>query len=252
MPADELVDRGALVVAIDGPSGAGKSTVARAVAAALALRYLDTGATYRAVTWWTLRESLDLADAAALEQAARAVVADLEIATDPADALVRVGAHDVTAAIRSPEVTAAVSAVSAEPRVREALVAFQRSVIGSGRIVVEGRDIGTVVVPTAPVKIYLTAAADTRAVRRSRDLIRAGSSGEPVVAGGTDIDAVRQDLARRDLHDSGRSLSPLAQAADAVVLDSTGVALPEVVAAVLAVVLERTGVKPVSAEPNRE
>ena len=156
---------GALVVAIDGPSGSGKSTVARGVAAALDLRYLDTGAMYRAVTWQVLNDSVPLDDPAAITD--KATTIDLHISTDPAPARVSVGGTDVSTQIRSADVTAAVSAVSAVGAVRSAMVARQRALIGSGGIVVEGRDIGAVVAPDAILKVYLTASEDERADRKS-------------------------------------------------------------------------------------
>jgi len=208
------------VIAIDGPSGSGKSTVARAVAARRGLRYLDTGAMYRAVTWAVLDAGVDPADAAAVIDVARAV--DLRISTDPRPAVVHVGPVDVSTDIRGPEVTAAVSAVSAVPGLRTLMVARQREVIGAGGIVVEGRDIGTTVAPEADVKVFLTASARERAHRRAHQVGRA------------DITATRTDLERRDRLDAGRAASPLAQAPDAVVIDSTDLSVDAVVDAVLA------------------
>jgi CMP/dCMP kinase len=262
MPGDPAA-RKSLVVAIDGPSGAGKSSVARGVAAALGLRYLDTGATYRALTWLVLATGTDPADTHALAAAAAALRAELELATDPGRAFVRVAGRDITAEIRGPDVTAQVSAVSAVPAVRDELVAYQRSVIGAGGIVVEGRDIGTVVAPRAAVKIYLTAAADERAVRRSRDNSAAHSDGSNRSVGSAsaalhagaaaaDLAAVRADLERRDRLDSGRVSAPLARADDAVVLDSTDLPLADVIAAVLALVAERTGIRPPTLERGRQ
>src|SRR4051794_2461215 len=159
------VSRRKLVVAIDGPSGSGKSTVARGVATALGLRYLDTGAMYRAVTWLALQDGVDLGDAGALARLARG--AALDITADPEAPRIVAAGHDVTTAVRSREVTAAVSTVSAVPEVRAAMVQRQREVIADGGIVVEGRDIGTTVVPDAAVKVFLTADAATRAQRRT-------------------------------------------------------------------------------------
>ena len=219
----------ALVVAIDGPSGSGKSTVARGVARALGLRYLDTGAMYRAITWLALHKQVPLEDGAAL--AALAEQADLQLTTTPEPVVVHAAGHDVTAAIRSGDVTAAVSTVSAVPGVRAAMVARQRDLIGAGGIVVEGRDIGTTVAPGAPVKIFLTASSSARAQRRAHEAATA-------------VNDTLQALARRDALDAGRSASPLAQAADATVVDSTDMSADEVVAQVVALareVLQTTG-----------
>ena len=208
------------VVAVDGPSGSGKSTVSRAVADALGLEVLDTGAMYRAVTQAALDAAVDLGDGAALGAIARA--ARIEV-TD----VVRLDGRDVTAAIRGPEVTGAVSVVSAHPQVREVLVARQREwAIERGGGVVEGRDIGTVVFPDAPLKIYLTADEQERARRRQREEAAADRS--------ADIDAVADDLARRDLLDSSRATSPLAAAADAAIVDTTTMTRDEVVTHVVA------------------
>jgi cytidylate kinase len=224
------VDAATLVVAIDGPSGSGKSTVARDVATALGLRYLDTGAMYRALTWWVLRQGADPAD----EPAVLAALAtfEVELSTDPATPGVSVAGHDVTGSIRSAEVTGAVSLVSAIPQVRARLVTMQQALVGRGGIAVEGRDIGTAVWPSAPVKIFLTAANETRASRRALQI----GSAAPSLA------AVRADIDRRDGLDSSRRASPLYRAADAVAIDSTTLSRGEVVARVLDVVRENTGV----------
>jgi CMP/dCMP kinase len=214
-----------LIIAVDGPSGSGKSSVSRGVARALGLRYLDTGAMYRAMTWWMLREGVPVGDPDAV--AARVGEAELSCDTDPAAPGIAVDGTDVSGPIRTPEVTAAVSAVAAVPEVREHLVALQRRIIGEGRIVVEGRDIGTIVAPEAPVKIYLTATADVRAQRRNAEL--AGAS----------VTATQAAMARRDRLDSTRQASPLARAADAVELDTTRLDLDEVIAEVLRAVRER-------------
>ena len=226
------VDLSTLVVAIDGPSGSGKSTAARGVARILGLRYLDTGAMYRALTWWVIEQGVDPADESSV--LAAATTFDLDMSTDPvAQQVVLVSGHDVTRAIRSAAVTQQVSAVSAVAEVRRQLVARQRVIIGAGGIVVEGRDIGTTVCPAAPVKIFLTAATEARAVRRAREIEPDGPSG---------VSVVRADLDRRDRLDSGRAASPLHRAVDAVALDSTELDANQVIAAVLAVVRERTGI----------
>lgn len=204
---------GGPVIAIDGPSGSGKSTVARALAARLGLRYLDTGAMYRAVTAAVLDAGADPADAERV--AVIAATVELEISTDPEPARVRVSGRDVSGEIRGPAVTTAVSAVSAVPAVRAALVARQRQIIGPGGIVVEGRDIGTAVAPDAALKVFLTADPAERAARRALE------TNVPVAA-------TEADLARRDTLDASRAASPMAQAPDALVLDSTGLG-PEAV-----------------------
>ena len=211
------------VVAIDGPSGSGKSTVARAVAEHLGLRYLDTGALYRALTWLALDQGVDLSDPAAISAALAG--ATLEAGTDPARPTVRVGQADVTEAIRSREVTNAVSAVAAVPAVRAQLLGLQHDIIGGGRIVVEGRDIGTTVVPRACVKIFLTASGEARARRRQLE-----ESGRGVAA---DVELTRTEIERRDARDATRTASPLTQAPDAVELDSTELSIDAVVAEVL-------------------
>ncbi|MFF0246936.1 (d)CMP kinase [Streptosporangium sandarakinum] len=210
---------------MDGPSGSGKSSASRGVARALGLRYLDTGAMYRAITWWMLQGEVDLTDPAAI--AARASEPVLSMGTDPDAPTVAVDGVDAAGPIRTAEVTAAVSAVSAVPEVRRRLVAEQREIIGAGDIVVEGRDIGTVVAPDAPVKIYLTASADARALRRTAELT------------GTTVEAQKAAMARRDTLDSTRKTDPLAKAADAVELDTTALNLEEVIAEVLRLIKEK-------------
>lgn len=219
-----------LVIAVDGTAGSGKSTASRGVAAALGLRYLDTGAMYRAVTWQMLLDGIDVSDTAAVAQ--RAETVQLDSATDPVDPRIWLGGVDVSREIRTAQTTAAVSAVSAVPRVRELLVGRQREIIASGGIVVEGRDIGTVVAPGAGVKIYLSAAPGARAVRRSAEL-----TGEQA----RDVASVEADLVRRDAHDSSRVAAPLSVADDAVMLDTTDLAVDEVVATVVRLTLERVG-----------
>ncbi|WP_248964943.1 (d)CMP kinase [Sphaerisporangium perillae] len=211
---------------MDGPSGSGKSSASRGVARALGLRYLDTGAMYRAITWWMLESGVDVADQAAI--AGRAAEPVLAIATDPDAPSVTVDGRDVSAEIRTREVTSAVSAVSAVPEVRGRLVAEQRAIIGDGDIVVEGRDIGTVVAPGAPVKIYLTASPEARARRRTAELT------------GTTVEAQQIEMARRDTLDSTRKADPLVMAADAVEVDTTELNLEEVISEVLRLVKERT------------
>ena len=216
-----------VVVAMDGPSGSGKSSTSRGVAAALGLRYLDTGAMYRAITWWMLENGVDTEDPAAV--AARVDEPVLVSGTDPARPTITVGGTDVAEAIRSQRVTSAVSAVSAVPEVRARLLVEQRDAIGAGDIVVEGRDIGTTVAPDADVKVYLTADPSARATRRAAEQV------------GADVAATQQDLIRRDTIDSGRAASPLTMAADARHIDTTPYTLDEVVAQVVALVREAQG-----------
>jgi cytidylate kinase len=204
------------VVALDGPSGTGKSTVARGLATRLGARYLDTGAMYRAATLAVLRAGIGEDD---IERIADTVArARIDIGTDPEAPAIRLDGARVDAEIRSPEVTAAVSAVSAVPAVRTTLVAAQRALIEQGPIVVEGRDIGSVVWPEARPKVYLTASANIRARRRATEL-------GPQV----DTAAIAADIQRRDTLDSSRATSPLAQAADAVLLDTSDLEIDEVV-----------------------
>ncbi|MGH3322591.1 MAG: (d)CMP kinase [Streptosporangiaceae bacterium] len=217
------------VITVDGPSGSGKSSVSRGVARALGLRYLDTGATYRAVTWWMLQSAVDVHDPQAV--AAAVEKPHLEVGTDPVTLSVHVDGADVSKAIRSRAVSNSVSAVSAVPEVRERLVSLQRQIIGDGGVVVEGRDIGTVVAPGAEVKVFLTASAATRAERRTRDLAT-----DPAAT----IDLTHSELARRDRLDSTRSASPLTMAEDAVEIDSTSLGLPEAVDAILELARGRT------------
>jgi cytidylate kinase len=206
---------GRCVVAVDGPSGSGKSTVSRRLAAALDARYLDTGAMYRAVTWAVLRSGVEPTDPDGVVKVASEML--LEIGTDPAVPHVVADGYDVSVDIRGPEITAHVSAVAAVPAVRQMLVARQREIIADAhRIVVEGRDIGTVVAPDADLKVYLTASADARARRRSAE-------------NAADVDRTAADLLRRDTFDSTRAVDPLQQADDAVVLDTTGMGIDEVV-----------------------
>jgi cytidylate kinase len=212
------------VIALDGPSGSGKSTVARGVARALALPYVDTGATYRAATLAVLRA--DAVDAGPDAIATVVSSADIALSTDPDEVWVRLDGEDVTREIRGPEVTGAVSAVSAVPAVRERMVALQRRLAGGGAVV-EGRDIGTVVAPDAPLKVFLDAAPDVRAARR------AGEAEVGVRAKGDVLEAVAVDLARRDRLDSTRTSSPLQAAPDAVHLDSSELSAAEVVQRVL-------------------
>lgn len=218
-----------VVVAVDGPSGSGKSSVARAVAAKLGFRYLDTGAMYRAITWWMLEHDVPVDDPAAVAAAVDRPV--LDVTTDPAEPRFTVDGVDVGEAIRTRDVTNAVSAVSAVPATRERLVVEQRAIIAAGSIVAEGRDIGTVVAPDASVKVFLVADEEIRAARRT---------GDTNARLGTDVAVTRTEQARRDAADSSRKSSPLAKADDAVEVDSTELSLAEVIDRVLDLVREAT------------
>lgn len=209
-----------IVVAIDGTSGSGKSSTSRGLASRLGLRYLDTGAMYRAMTWWMLRHEVDVHDPAAV--AARCDEPEIVSGLDPSAPTIAVDGHDVAAAIREAEVNGAVSLVSAVPDVRARLVAMQRSLIddalGGAGIVVEGRDIASVVWPDATVKVYLSASAAARARRRAAE------------EGGSDLAATEASLLARDQIDSSREASPLVIVDGAVHLDTTDFTLDEVIA----------------------
>jgi CMP/dCMP kinase len=211
----EQARTGHFVVAVDGPSGSGKSTVSRRLASATGARYLDTGAMYRAITWAVLRSGVDPHDSEGVSKVAADVA--LIVGTDPTTPHISADGVRVDTEIREPQVTSAVSAVAAVPAVRELLVAAQRALIAANApIVVEGRDIGSVVAPDADLKVYLTASAETRALRRSAET-------------DADVAATAEALARRDRFDSTRSVDPLQQSADAVVVDTTGMSIDEVV-----------------------
>jgi CMP/dCMP kinase len=213
-----------LVVAVDGPSGAGKSSASRGAAIALGLRYLDTGAMYRALTWWLLDRGADVSDAGVVAGLAAEPV--IEVSTDPRAPWTKVDGTDVSAMIRTREVTGAVSAVAAVPQVRAHLIALQRQIIANAPgIVAEGRDIGTVVAPDASVKVFLTADGAARASRRAAEV-----SWSPA--------ATRADQDLRDRLDAAQS----EKAADAVVIDSTGLGLDEVVDTIVRLARERAGV----------
>jgi CMP/dCMP kinase len=233
------------VVAVDGPSGSGKSSVSRGVARALGLRYLDTGAMYRAMTWAALRDGIDLRDVDAIAQTSASV--RLDWSTDPDESEISVDGVEVSRAIREEPVTATVSVVAAEPRTRAVLVGLQRQAVrdatAAGRgIVVEGRDIGSVVLPDADLKVWLVADPDVRASRRAAEDAAAGrlDSPAPVATASAHVRSVAEDLARRDALDAGRSASPTTQAADAVVVDASTMSLAEVIDVVVSLVLSRT------------
>jgi cytidylate kinase len=217
------------VIAVDGPAGSGKSSTARGVAAELGLRYLDTGAMYRALTWWLISQNLDFRDPATVARSATRPV--IEVTTDPASPAVSVDGTDVTGLIRTREVSNAVSAVASVPEVRTHLVARQQAILvdacaaGEG-IVAEGRDIGTVVAPEAVVKVFLTASENARAERRSADLV-SDPGATPTVT--------RDEQKRRDTADAAQS----AMASDAIKVDSTAMSLEQVVGLIVQVAGER-------------
>ncbi|MGB9249745.1 MAG: (d)CMP kinase [Mycobacterium sp.] len=221
----------AVVVAIDGPAGTGKSSVSRGLAHALQARYLDTGAMYRIVTLAALRAGIDLTDQDAVGAVASNV--KLSVGHDPDEDLSYLDGEDVSSEIRGDQVTKAVSAVSAVPSVRTRLVDLQRALAtGPRSVVVEGRDIGTVVLPDADVKIYLTASAETRARRRNDQNVAAGFV--------DDYESVLADVRRRDHLDSTRAVSPLRAASDAVVVDTSEMTESEVIAHLLQLVKQRS------------
>jgi cytidylate kinase len=220
-----------IIIAVDGPSGSGKSTAARGVASNLGLRYLDTGAMYRALTWWLLQHGIAVDDAQAV--AAHAGQPALEVGTDPSQPWVTVGGTDVTALIRTRQVSNNVSAVAAVPAVRARLVAMQQAIIartcaGGSGIVAEGRDIGTVVAPDAPVKVFLIASETARAQRRSADLA-ADPGATPAVT--------QAEQQRRDHADAPQT----GQAADAVQIDSTQLDLAAVISLIMDLARQQAG-----------
>jgi cytidylate kinase len=212
-----------LIIAIDGPSGAGKGTVARAVAARLGYRHVDTGAMYRALAWKALHDGLDLSDEASVAALAERATIDVE------GGRITIDGHDVATAIRTPEMDRASAMVARHPAVRRVLVARQRSYGQGGGVVMEGRDIGTVVFPDADVKIYLDASPEERARRRAADPAHTSSRN-------TQLSDVATALAERDRSDSTRTASPLAVAPDAIVMDTTGLPVERVVEQVLTLV----------------
>lgn len=225
---------GSLVVAVDGPAGTGKSSVSRGLAQALGASYLDTGAMYRIVTLAVLRAGADLDDAEAIDAVASGAV--IGVGSDPAEDRAFLAGEDVSGEIRGDQVTRAVSAVSAVPGVRARLVELQRELASAGgRVVVEGRDIGTVVLPKADVKIFLTASAEERARRRNAQNI---ASGLP-----DDYATVLADVQRRDHLDSTRAVSPLRAAEDALVVDTSDMDQTQVVTHLLDLVTQHAGVR---------
>jgi cytidylate kinase len=209
-----------LIIAIDGPSGSGKSSVSRAVASELGLDYLDTGSMYRAMTWFLQDLGIDINDAQMVAKSAKADI--IQPSIDPNEPGIRVAGKDVSTEIRGPEVTQGVSAVSAVPAIRELMVNRQREIAANSKtgIVVEGRDICSVVLPAAPVKLFLTADPEARASRRAKET-------------GEEVQETISNLAKRDLADSSRTVSPLEIAVGARVIDTTNLELSEVIAQVI-------------------
>jgi cytidylate kinase len=214
-----------LVIAIDGPSGAGKGTISRTLSETLGYRHVDTGAMYRAVGWKAVHDGISFDDEDAVAALARRAALVVE------GGVVSIDGHDVTRAIRTPEMDKAAAAVARLPRVREVLVARQRELGRNGGVVMEGRDIGTVVFPNADVKIYLDASAEERARRRATDPAHSGSqAGQAAVAAA---------IHARDTSDTTRKVSPLTLAPDAVHIDTTNMPISTVVEKVLQLVRER-------------
>ncbi|MFD3525412.1 (d)CMP kinase [Streptomyces sp. NPDC058653] len=220
----------AVIVAIDGPAGTGKSSTSRSVATQLGLSYLDTGAQYRAITWWMISNGIDVQDPSAVATAAGKPV--IVSGTDAANPTITVDGVDASGPIRTQEVTAKVSAVSAVPEVRAVITGLQRSIAAGAPngIVVEGRDIGTTVLPDADLKVFLTASPEARAARRSGELKGKEAS---------DLAATREALIKRDAIDSTRKTSPLAKADDAVEVDTTDLTLQQVIECVVTLVQEK-------------
>lgn len=214
--------RSDVVIAIDGTSGSGKSSTSRGVASRLGLRYLDTGAMFRAMTWWMLSHDVDVQDPEAMAERADEPV--LESGTDPQAPTITVDGRDVSVEIRGADVNAAVSPVSAVPEVRARLLERQRAIIAGGGIVVEGRDIGSVVWPEAEVKVFLTADPAARAARRAAE------------EGGSDVEVTRASLEARDRIDSSRATAPLVMADGAVHVDGTHLSLEQVIETIVALV----------------
>ena len=211
------------IIAIDGPAGAGKSSVAKAVADALSFTHLDSGAMYRAITWWAMHQSIDMDDPDALITSTQSIA--LDISTNQGMTKVFVNGEDISDAVRTRPVTESIKKLDHIPRVRKHLVSLQRAFARKGPTVAEGRDMGTVVFPNAKCKIYLDASVDVRAERRAKQLEQSGAT--------ADLEEIRADIQRRDDSDMGRDIAPLQAAEDAHVLDTSEMNQEEVVAAIV-------------------
>ena len=209
-------------IAIDGPAGAGKSTVAKAIAKKLHINYMDTGAMYRAVAYGLLKKGVNLKDAAMVAKELKEI--DLKVIYVNEEQRVMINGEDVTPYIRTPEVSMGASDVGAVPEVRIKLVEIQRETAAEYDVVMDGRDIGTYVLPDTKAKFYITASSKERALRRSRDLIAAGMK--------VDLDALEQEIIARDKQDSEREFAPLRCAEDAVYLDTSDMSIEQVIGAV--------------------
>ncbi|MBI5094068.1 MAG: (d)CMP kinase [Candidatus Hydrogenedentes bacterium] len=211
------------IIAIDGPAGAGKSTVARKVAEAMNFAFLDTGAMYRAATWWALEQRIDLDDPVALAEATRSMQLDLN--EEEGVLRVRVNGHDITDAIRTPEVTRQIYRLDQNAQVREHLVELQRVFGGRGPTVAEGRDMGTVVFPKARCKVFLDASLDERTRRRAAELAAKGVA--------IDLDALKAEIHERDEKTRTRAVAPLRRADDAALVDTTRLTIEQAVDAIV-------------------
>ena len=218
-------------IAIDGPSGAGKSTLARAIAAELGCLYVDTGAIYRTIGYYVLTHGIDPKDGAAVTKSLPDIQVELTYGEDGLQHMLLNG-QDVTKEIRLPEVSLCASAVSAHPEVRAFLLDMQRQLARTHSVIMDGRDIGTVVLPEADVKVYLTASAQARARRRCAELEQRGTP-EP-------FEKVLREIEERDWNDTHRDVAPLRQAEDAVLLDTTELSFQESKTALLHIIRKRT------------
>ena len=216
-------------VAVDGPAGAGKSTVSRAAAKAMGYIYVDTGALYRAVGVNALRNGIDTKDRQAVAESLSDISVNLVF--ENGEQKVLLNGEDVSAEIRTPDASMAASDVSAVPKVRDFLFDLQRSIASNNNCIMDGRDIGTVVLPNAKVKVFLTASPEERAMRRFRELSEKGST--------VKYEEVLEDLIKRDYNDSHREVAPLKQADDAVLLDTTGMTLEQSVESLIRIIKEK-------------
>ena len=217
-------------VAIDGPSGAGKSSLAKRLAADMGFTYVDTGAMYRSIGLYAVRQGKDPHDAAAVEALLPQIHLDTKL--EEGTQHFYLNGEDVSEAIRTPEISYYASKVSAVPEVRRFLLETQRNMAKNSSILMDGRDIGTVILPDAPVKIFLTASAQSRAERRYKELIEKGQQ--------VTMDGILHDINERDRQDMTRAVAPLKQADDAVLLDTSSLTLEESIAAVLRIIREKT------------